>query len=397
MQRLRRNTLTLLLSNAGSAALAFALSALVGRVLGQNGLGIYAASLAWIYPLALLVEGGTGTLITRDLARPETIPSAADYLHAAVRSRLVIGGAVCGGLLLAAPLLSNDPRVTAGIRVSAPLVMVQPLFSVISAMFRARQHMQPILALNVGMLAVQVSVTAAAFALGGDVLTALALNTLTSAGQLAAAFAALPPDARANVRQPVPWGALVRQSAPFAAAGVLAALQMRSGVLALETLSDPAAVGLFAAAMRFGDAARIFPNALFGALFPALSAGQAAGSLRAALLALGVYGVLVGLVAGLFGRWMLALTFGADFASAAGVLQLSIWAALPSMLRIGLGLRLYVLHRENTVNAILLIILGTQVALSLLWIPPYGVMGAAWALLLAETTGFAITLLSSRR
>ena len=104
--RLSRNTLALLISNGGSALLSFGLSvligrllvedalglerrvdpALIGRVLGQEGLGVYAAALAWVFPLSLLAEMGIGTLITRDIA--QTPDAAHAYVRQSVRVRL---------------------------------------------------------------------------------------------------------------------------------------------------------------------------------------------------------------------------------------------------------------------------------------------------------------------
>ncbi|RMG83541.1 MAG: hypothetical protein D6712_12855, partial [Chloroflexi bacterium] len=185
-RKLSQNTLTLLFSNSGSALLSFALSALIGRALGQEGLGIYAAALAWIFPLSLMADFGLNTLITRDLAQyPEAEYS---YLRVAIYQRLVMGGVLMLSAILAAPLLSENLRVIQGIIISAPLILITPLFSMFTAVFRARQCMWPIAALNLGMLVVQVSATAAIFAWGYGVITALAVNTLTSAGQLATAW-----------------------------------------------------------------------------------------------------------------------------------------------------------------------------------------------------------------
>ncbi|MBC8172002.1 MAG: oligosaccharide flippase family protein, partial [Anaerolineae bacterium] len=71
MSRLASNTLTLLTGNAGSAMLSLLLSVLIGRALGKDGLGVYAAALAWVYPVALLADAGLSTLITRDLAQAD--------------------------------------------------------------------------------------------------------------------------------------------------------------------------------------------------------------------------------------------------------------------------------------------------------------------------------------
>jgi O-antigen/teichoic acid export membrane protein len=132
--RLPRNTLILLISNLGGALLSFLLFALIGRVLGTEGLGAYAAAMAWVFPLSLVVEFGLSTLMTRDLAA--NLGSAHAYLETVTLYRLLIGGAVMLLLIVLAPLISTDPLVVAGLRISAPLVIILPFFS----SFTATQH-----------------------------------------------------------------------------------------------------------------------------------------------------------------------------------------------------------------------------------------------------------------
>src|SRR4051812_37594414 len=116
LRSLSRNTGTLLLSNAGSAVLSFVLSVLIGRVLGKDGLGIYSASLAWVFPLSLVADFGISTLMTRETARDSNLE--ANYMRLATVSRIWLGGGLMLILILAAPLLTNDSNVIAGLRIS---------------------------------------------------------------------------------------------------------------------------------------------------------------------------------------------------------------------------------------------------------------------------------------
>ena len=84
-------------------------------------------------------------------------------------------------------------------------------------------------------------------------------------------------------------------------AAVLAAIQLRLSVILLAQLRGPGEAGQYAAAVRFIEAGRMLPQALFGALFPALSAlssdSQALDHLfRRVLMGLAAYGLLVGVV-----------------------------------------------------------------------------------------------------
>lgn len=399
-----RNTITLLTSNVGSAALSFILSVLIGRVLKQDGLGVYTAALAWVFPLSLIAEFGLGSLMTRDIA--QTPDSADAYLRSTTLARLWIGGALTLALVIFAPLLSDDLAVIAGLRISAPLIVILPFFGAFTAIFRARQAMWPIPPLNVGMLVIQVALTAVVFLAGGGALAALIVNTATSAGQLVAAWAVWRWKFRLSIgtRRALSLRItlLLRRAWPFALAAVLAALQTRAGTILLEKLTDTAQVGYYAAGTRFVEAARMIPNALFGALFPALAALAAQPdafrrTFHKVTLGLGGFGIALGLICTIFAAPIMSLTYGAAFVPAIPVLQIVMWSLLPGLLRAGRTLYWYALGREQYTNIVTGVTLIVQIAVSLWLIPRAGAAGAAIVSLITETLALILLWLPAMR
>jgi O-antigen/teichoic acid export membrane protein len=183
---------------------------------------------------------------------------------------------------------------------------------------------------------------------------------------------------------------MARQSAPFAIAGVLAALQMRLPVIMLEQLTTTEAVGLFAAANRLIEGLRLFPNALFGAIFPSLSAlaGDVTGMRRvfrrgaAGLIA---FGGVVGMGLTLFGAPILMLIYGAPFADGSTALTLLGWALAAGALRGLATLRWYAAGREAVANRINAVLLIAQIVVGVPLIVLWGVNGAALTILLTES------------
>ncbi|MCA0453503.1 MAG: flippase [Chloroflexi bacterium] len=404
LKSLSRNTLALLLSNTGSAVLSFALSVIIGRALGKEGLGVYAAALAWVFPLSLVAEFGIGTLMTREAARAPELE--ASYLRLSTQTRLWLGGSLTVLLFLLAPFLSDDAAVVQGLRLSTPLILITPLFSSITALFRARQQMWPVPWLNLGMLVAQVALTTLVFILGGDVLHALLVNTLTSAVQLAVAWWIwrrwFTPPAVAASSPTLLMRDMLRQAWPFALAGILAAMQFRLAPILLEKLSDTGNVGYYAAASRFVEAGRTIPNALFGALFPLLAVlvsqpDKMRQTFRKVMLGLAAFSGLLAIVFTLFSPLILNRTYGADFTAAAATLQISMWALVPSLLRAGLTLYWYAQSREQLTNQVIAMMLVVQLALSLWLIPTYGAYGAAWGVLGSELLGVVLLMLPFRQ
>ncbi|MCC6613081.1 MAG: oligosaccharide flippase family protein [Anaerolineae bacterium] len=396
--RLSTHTITLAVSNVGTAGLSFLLAALIGRALGAEGLGIYGVALAWVMPLALGVEFGLGTLLTREIAQDEA--RRGDLVRAAVRARQIMGGGMTLLLIVAAPSLSTDPLTAIGLQISAPLVLIQPLFSTYTAVFRARGDMRPIPWLNIGMLVVQLPLTALALLtepsadMSARLLLVFLINTLTSAGQLGAAWWIYrarhyaPPSGRRMAVLP-----LLRASGHFGLAAVFFAAQMRLSFILLESLAGADAAGYFAAANRFSEAARLLPNAFFGALFPALSALAAdpqrlRATFRRALLGLLGYGVLAGAALALFAPLLIELVFGADFTPAVPALQWLGLALAFGLLRGGRTLDGYARGREARVNLVNGAAVVVQFAASAWLIERAGAVGAAQALALVEALAF---------
>lgn len=400
--RLSRNTLTLLVSNLGGAPLSFILSALIGRALGTEGLGAYAVAMAWVLPLSLVVEFGLSTLMQRDLAADLSIVRTT--LTSVVLSRLLIGGAVMLLLILAAPLISTDPNVTLGLRISAPMVIILPLFSTFSAVYKAYGAMWPVPWLNIGMLLAQVILTLIALAAGGGLAAVLSLNVATSAAQLAAAYVIYrwrfydSSTVGAGLKSApafYPLPQLLRRAAPFALAALFAALQTRLSVILLEQLATTVQVGYFSAAARFVEAARMIPNAFFGALFPALAALAADRVLmrhtfRRGMLGLGAVGAATGIGFLLLAQPLITLTYGAAFDPAVPILQLLGWSLLFSNLRGARTLYLYALGHESRVNRINGVVIIMQAALSLLLIPAANALGVAVVHVLVEIVALAL-------
>lgn len=394
--RLKRGAVILLASNIGGAFLSFLLAALIARSLGETSFGIYSAVSAWIYPLAILADMGISTLMTRDLGESPALANQMAYT--ALLWRILIGGGILLAILGFAPLLSDEPLVIMGLQLSAPMVVILPMFSTLSAIFKAVDAIGWVLALNIGMLAVQLALTAAAIAGGGTIMDVTVLNVLTSLGQLLAAVLI---EKRYIGRAPLarwPSGrdmqTMLRASFPFAASAALSAVQMRAAVIALESLSSLAAVGLFAAMTRFTDAARLAPNALFGAMMPVLASISRERDARehtfnrilAGLLAFGA-ACIIGSLA--LGGWAIGFVYGGAFADGFPVLFVLVLALAIGTLRGAYTLYEFAVRREHMVNAVNLLSLALQIILGLLLIPGLGALGAAWSVLAAESIALA--------
>jgi O-antigen/teichoic acid export membrane protein len=392
LTRLSRNTALLLLNNLSLAGLALLLSLLIGRGLGEVALGQYAAVMAWILPLTLLADAGINTLLTRDLAQQPAL--LADYLPQAHFGRALIGGSLIGVVWIAAPWVSRDSVIIMGLRLTACMIWIDSTFGVYTAIWRAHQTMLPIAVLNIGLLSAQT--LGATFVLwqGGGLTAIFGVIALADAAQLLATWVwwrwRYRPQQQAIAQNRRYSSELLRRAFPFGVAGVLAALQSRLIFLLLQTLNSPEALGWFAAASRFIEAAKMPAFAFFGAFFPALmSLSQHPALLRRTFwragLALVGYGVGVALLLVWIGPALVKGLYGDSFGPAGPIVAL-LGLSLPLvLLRQHTTAFYYAHHAESQVNHWLLagLLLQGSAAWWLLRLFPDG-RGAALALLVGE-------------
>jgi O-antigen/teichoic acid export membrane protein len=294
-------------------------------------------------------------------------------------------------LMLVAPLLSADPAVISGLQIAAPLIWIVPTTGIFSSIFRANHNMRIVALLNAGMLLAQVILLLIVLWQGGSTLDALAINTLTSAGQLIAALILYRRIHHRHTTERIALLTIMRHSLPFAAAGVLAALQTRINFLLLDQLAGSSAVGFYAASIRFVDAGRLFPQAYLEALYPRLTAlandpNNLRMVFRSAVRRLLLVGIAVTVLLVVWSGELLPGLFGETFRPAIAVLML-LALSLPLLIMKGVRtLYWYAHHQEGFTNFITLLALLVQIAVACYLIPSHGAAGAALAVLAAELT-----------
>lgn len=385
----------LAVGNIVGAALAFALAVLIGRATGELGLGTYAAAAAWLFPVSLMVDAGLSGLLTRESAADPS--RAVGLLRAAVRARLMLGSVTAVLLMVCAPWMTGTPGAADALRLGAPLVLLNPLVGAYTAALRARRQMRRAAALNVGMLAAQVGLTLGALGLGWGIPGAMLANVASSGLQLIVAWALNRRDGLTDDGSTPPMSSLLRAGWPFALAAVLAATQMRMGTALSEAWAGAAAAGMYAAAYRFIEAARLIPQAGFDALLPTLAAARGDSRLfarqaqRAGVL-VGLYGAAFGIGCFLLASWFVPLAFGESFAPAGILLRGMGFALLPMSLKYWAGVAWIARGRERRVTWLNGLGLAAQLVYSVVLIPAYGAAGAAYALVLGEFTGAALLM-----
>ena len=400
MRSLAPNSLILTASNILNAILGFSLSFIIGRGLGESSFGIWVFSLAWASILTMICEFGLNSFITREASRvPENLNR---LLFLSLVIKLTLISIFGGGVWFFAPILALDVPSSAALRVSLLIAVVGLAYGSFTAIFRSTGWMSPILWLNLIGGITQLAWSMWIIRSGGDVLSLIWVALVIDFGQLIVAVLLWWNQLR------VYGGALkillfdvtqiARDTIPFAISGFFGAIEARLSILLLGYIRDETEVGRFGMASRFFEAARLIPNGMYDAVFPAFAAQNSAGTnkvlFQRLLQVILIYTAGVTLVLILFSRQVIQLTYGESFIPATPTLSWLGIALLPTLHNSVMEVYLFATGDEKYATKLGFFGLAVQILVSTPLMYFYGAPGAAIGVLISE---FVIWLPLRRR
>ena len=264
-RRVPVNAAALLIGRVGGALATVAILSFAAHRLDDDQFGLLASVLAAGFLANIFVTFGTDTVVTRAVAADR--PDAGHVAHASLRIQLTVS-AVLVALAIAATAAGADLAILLQALALFPLATV----TVVGAVLRGRQRMDQLMIATLSGAAVAVAIAAVGLTLKPApwvAIAAIGLGACVSAG--IGRFFTGPSRASAGSagRQIT---TMLRETAPFAAMVLLAAVGAQAGLLLVEFASADATGG-YGVAIRLSEAGRLVPAAVMGAFFPAMLSG----------------------------------------------------------------------------------------------------------------------------
>ena len=376
---------------------------LAARKLGGTGFGEYSFMAAWVVIGNMLTTFGTDMVLIREIAAG----GHHRQLPAALILQISLSALFVTGVFLSTPYLTfqSFEGVTA-LRIYSLSLFPLAFFTVFTTVLRGKQQMGAYAVVNILLTSIQV-IAAGIFYFGGFDLVGLA-GLLLSTQVIAAILAGI----LCSVRIPNFWGGwqfsvqdiflLVNASAPMALLSGLMILYQRLSPALLPFLFGALPAGLFSAAARVVEVAKVGHIAVFTAIYPVMAQRKSRDidwlqSFRpewlvllgaAALASLGMF-----LLAGPLIGWL----FGEEYRPSIPVLKILAWTLLPYTINTFLNLAFLANGDEPVVLGALSASLIALASLTLWLGQAAGPQGAAWAVLYAESIQSAILLLQAAR
>ncbi|MBI3264290.1 MAG: oligosaccharide flippase family protein [Acidobacteria bacterium] len=194
-------------------------------------------------------------------------------------------------------------------------------------------------------------------------------------------------DARGPRPDPqVSWAGFRRDVLPIGLGVLLSALYFRVDLFLVQQWVGDGAAGLYNAVFRLIEALRLFPAAVLAVMFPQLCRTRDARLLRRMSIHLGAAGLALAAAVYWAAPAIVQMFYGSRYLGAVGAFRI-LTLALPLLfVNYALTHQLIAWNLQRAYAVICGLSLAGNLAVNALWIPRFGIEGAAWCTLLTELT-----------
>jgi O-antigen/teichoic acid export membrane protein len=373
-------------------AVVFFITVYIVRFLGPEKFGILSYVLSFSGLFLAFAGLGLDTVVVRNLVRHPD--SANDLLGTAFCLKLS-GGLIAIILAVAASIsISNSHYLTALIALTATMFLFKAV-DVIDLYFQSQVKSvyvaQALLAQLLIMAMVKLLLIYLAAELWWFVVAFLLDTVLLSSFLLLNYF---------RVVGPINWSwdmrkakELMADSWPLMFSGLVISIYMKVDQVMIKDMLGLQEVGYYAAAVKLSEGFYFIPAIIASSLFPMIvkeKNNKESSALRSVQL---LYDIMfyislpLALTVFMQARYVVEIIFGLEYSAAAEVLAIHMWALIFVSLGVARGKWIVSENLQLYSAGFLLVGLAINIALNLVLIPRFGIVGAAYALLFAQIFG----------
>lgn len=182
---------------------------------------------------------------------------------------------------------------------------------------------------------------------------------------------------------------LLRESWPFIFNGAFLVIYSKIDQVFIKHMIDTYSVGIYDAAVRVAETWYFIPGLIINSLLPALvNANSTSGHLYQKRLVylfifIVVFTTLTSLVVTSIAPLIMSTIYGERYMEGVKILQIYIWSSIPTSLNILMSNYLVIEKNRKILLLTSFIPMFINILLNLWWIPLYGIVGSAYATLVA--------------
>jgi O-antigen/teichoic acid export membrane protein len=378
------------LSGGGSTLLLAALGAISIRLItvrvGPAHYGFFVIALTFVGTVMLFTDLGITSITGREIAKSPA--DAADVLGQNLGFRLALSGVIVPLVIFAGFLLYRP----SSLRWCIALIALSIPFNVLGTLSLGYYSASIRNYLGSGILVLQqmmfVAGVAISLAKGWGIIGCSTSNLISTAVSSFLAYFVVRRELHFkplfDVRR---WRQILVLSASLGAIQIINVLYLKADTLLLSKMATAKAVGIYGVAYNFTNVILVVPALIAASVMPLLatSSGERFANLvRRMSRGLAVLGVLSVMITVLFAHQAIAILSGHHFQGAAAPLRLLALSCFFSFLNMALGYAAVACNRHHRMIIVSAVGLVLNVGLNLLFIPRWGIDGAANATLISE-------------
>ena len=396
INRIAKNTFFLSASQILARGIGFLYTIFLARFLGVYDFGIYSFTLAFINPFMQVADFGVERYVLRDLSREPQ--KAINYLSNLLPLRLFLA---VGALLLAitTSVILRQPLAQIGYLVAFGLMLIPySLLFLFLSYFNSQEKMHYYALVNVAQILLTAVLGVIFALLKGGLLAILSAYPLANLSILLYFVFNCQ-------RWQIPigwkidwkfWKKSLAESWVFAALLITAVFYLRLATIMTGLLKGPEATGLYSSAAKFIEAMILIPQSLALALFPLSSKliledkSKLKAIYKKGLTVLFLFSLPFSLVMILGPKIIISLAYGQEYLSAVPVFRILGIVVIFFFVNSLAG---NIIQNSDKVKRFLpfaLVNFLIQLVLTLILIPRYSILGAAWAVVGGEVAGLVI-------
>lgn len=381
-------------ANAISRLIAFLYFTLIARYLGNSNMGIYGYIFVFIGIGNIIADFGINRMLIRDVARNHQL--AQQYLDYIIPLRFFLS--LVGFILLLGFLtfIQSDDKIAHIAPIALLAIFPYSLSQTFDGILRARENMRrsAIASITFEMSKLMTLFVVLKFNLGlSGIFWMLAISFCIYAFILGSFLHYFGIQFHL-IRAYKNWRKILSDSFPFALLSVLELIHGRIDLILLKELThNNSQVGNYFVAYRLMDVILIFPASLSIVLLPRFSrqysqSNKISVEYRILLRLLFFTGLITILIINIFSKSVINIVFGVEYSGAVGVLRILTISMFFFFIHYANVTFLAASHLQWQILLLSLVTVSINILANLLFIPRWGMYGAAWANNISIAIGF---------
>lgn len=369
--------------------MSFFIGAWLARYLGPENYGVLSYAVAFVGLFAFMADLGAGGILSRELVK---FPEKRDELMGTVFRLKLIGGALAMVLATGAAIIIEMNPLTRLLIIVFSISSILQVLNVISIYFQAKVEAKNNVLAQVIATAISSILKIAVILSGKGVIWIIVIFLLDTVWQGLCFVLSY----RSKGLKISDWrfkGSLAKKiwqsSWPLMLASAASYIYLRIDQVMIGHMFGILEVGLYAAAVKMVEVWYFIPGIIAASLFPAIVNAKKTGiivyrqRLKNYYKLTVVIAVLIALPISLFASPLISWLFGVKFLAAAGVLRIYAWSTIGLFLGAAAGQYLMAEDKVKTIFIINIFAMIVNIGLNILFIPLFGLTGAAWATLIS--------------